>query len=119
MPSPSPICAALPPLGLPWKQAWKHQRGSRLHRLARIDECDVLDAVGDPDDVTHVRGAACCGAEGIFEMPGILSRLGAPRCPACAAAAGVDARRRGIPGNGEAAGPMDAWQLPPHPVPEA
>ncbi|MGW3144868.1 hypothetical protein ACWDG1_09335 [Streptomyces sp. NPDC001177] len=46
------------------------------------------------DDAEHVQAASACGLERPWDMPGIASRLGLPRCPHCCRALGIP------PGNG-------------------
>lgn len=103
------------PLTLPFKQSWKVLPSWRvLHRVAVIDEENHQDYNG-PDATAYerlvsIRGRTCCGARGHLVMPGLFSRLGMARCAHCCRIAGVE-RGSGIPGNGDDAGPMDAWQV--------
>lgn len=105
---------------LPLMQAWKVLPGTwrRLHRVALVITPDAGGMwEGDRWDVhealIRVIGRTCCGREGLLVMPGVASRLGLERCRHCARIARVSADRRGIPGNGEACGPADAWQVAP------
>lgn len=65
-----------------WRQRWmQRKRGTRLHRVAEI--------VWRDDDQINGHGITVCGERGFLDMPGILSRMGAPRCPRCCKALGV------------------------------
>lgn len=106
------------PLRMHWKLAWKVlPTWGALHRVAEVTRRDAWDeaALGPIDEydaLVHIEGVTCCGRSGALSMPGIISRMGLPRCLACCRAAGV-APGPGIPGNGDDCGPMDAWQVEP------
>lgn len=71
----------------PWYREWVQFPGGgdsgTLHRAGAV-------AWDGPGAWEHGHGSALCGRTGVVVVPGILSRLGAPRCPACCAAAGVN-----------------------------
>ena len=73
------------------RSRWLQSRGSRMHRISEI----VWEEI---DEMIQGRGTTVCGIEGQFRMPGIFSRIGAPRCPACGDALGIP-RGDGIPFN--------------------
>lgn len=59
-----------------------------LHRISSITSLDP----GEPEEGDSVRwgeGVSVCGIEGEFEMPGLFSRMGRPRCTACCDLLGV------------------------------
>lgn len=55
---------------------------NRLHRVVEIDH-DELEREG------FAMGVAACSVYGRFQVPGVLSRLGLPRCAHCCRAVGV------------------------------
>ena len=66
----------------------------KLHRVAEmVDdwEADGFIPIGG-------QGVTCCGAEGRVAMPGVISRLGAPRCKVCCRVVGIPSGV-GVPGN--------------------
>ena len=98
---------------LAFKHAWKYlpreiDPASLLHRVAIVHGDSPLHA----DDLSlfpaNMIGTTCCGALAVLYMPGILERMGAPRCPVCCDAVGVP-HGDGIPGNGEQMDPADQW----------
>lgn len=56
-----------------------------LHRVATIEWGGL-----EPEAMISGVGVSVCGLEGALQMPGILSRMGLPRCAKCC-------RRLGIP----------------------
>lgn len=85
------------PLSIPreqWACRWVEVSGRRrLHRVARLDVS--LDAFLE---WPVSKGRTLCEIEGTLEMPGVASRIGAERCPACCELAGVP-RGNGAPMN--------------------
>jgi hypothetical protein len=68
-----------------WRWRWMqfpHGRTAVLHRIARVDVKHDNGAVG-------VDGATVCGRAGRLDMPGVCSRIAAPRCKQCCKALGV------------------------------
>ena len=101
--------APLPPLEIPterWRSRWLQFNGRsvRLHRVAEITWWD--DGTRDDGTPEMIRGdgVTVCGKRGFLHMPGIFSRMGAPRCPACCKALGIP-KGDGAPKNTE-----EAWQ---------
>lgn len=84
----------LPPLALDrdhWRSRWLVlPRHDALHRVSSI-------AWEDGEMIAGL-GTTVCGRQGRLSMPGILSRLGCPRCRKCCRALGVPAGR-GAPRN--------------------
>lgn len=83
------------PLQLPddhWHSLWLvlPETWARLHRVAEI--------VWTDDDMTRGVGATVCGRRGDLVMPGLLSRMGLPRCAHCCRLAGIP-RGDGAPYN--------------------
>jgi hypothetical protein len=80
--------APRPPLPLPdsqWPSRWLVfvSRGGVLHRVSSI-------AWRDPDDgLIQGDGVTVCGRRGFLHMPGVLDRIGLPRCEACCRLTGV------------------------------
>jgi len=76
---------ALPPLPLSlehWRCRWLHlDDGHDIHRVAQI--------AWEDDEMIYGPGVTVCGKEGHLRMPGIFSRMGAPRCAACSVALGL------------------------------
>jgi hypothetical protein len=75
----------LPPLPLDdekWRCRWL-QFGDvgELHRVSSIEWED--------GEMIYGEGATVCGQVGQLSMPGIFSRMGAPRCKACCRALGL------------------------------
>ena len=72
----------LEPLSLPqteWRSRWLvAPEWDMLHRISTIVWDDEYKIAGD--------GQAVCGLAANFLMPGILSRMGLRRCPACCVA---------------------------------
>jgi len=85
-----------PPFGDDWRKRWcQIGRSSVLHRVATTEgDYETEDRVG-------TQGTTACGKAGWLGMPGIFSRMDAPRCPACCRAVGIP-RGRGAPYNDEA-----------------
>ena len=74
----------LPRFGKDWRKRWLQSGNrARLHRVASI-------AWADSDEIWG-HGATACGEFGELHMPGILSRMGAPRCERCCAVARIPA----------------------------
>jgi hypothetical protein len=57
----------------------------------------------DADELTPrgIQGTTACGRSGRLGMPGLFSRMGAPRCKQCCGRVGV-LEGRGVPYNDEA-----------------
>lgn len=66
-----------------------------LHRVSSIDWDDWG---GEPADKITGYGRTVCGVEGRLAMPGILSRMGLPRCARCCDFVGIP-RGDGAPFN--------------------
>lgn len=64
-----------------WHKRWMQIRGIKLHRVYAIDWADSDEIGGD--------GVTACGLMDELHMPGLFSRMGAPRCGVCCFAAGV------------------------------
>ena len=82
-----------PPLdtGTDWRRRWSVLPGwRRLHRVSEIVCLGPDDKYGD--------GVTVCGQRGPLTMPGILSRMGCPRCAHCCDALGIP-RGDGAPFN--------------------
>jgi hypothetical protein len=83
------------PLAVPhdrWRSRWLVVGdGFNMHRVAIIEWDDGQEMIAG-------RGVAVCGAQGRMHMPGVLSRMGARRCPLCCDALGIP-RGAGAPGN--------------------
>jgi len=60
-----------------WHWRWEqfYGRSAVLHRVAKVD---LLD-----EDRVGVVGTTVCGRRGKLHMPGVISRLRAPRCKQC------------------------------------
>ena len=72
---------------------WVESRGGRmLHHLAVADWDDAERNWG----ANH--GTASCGLQSMFWIPGIFSRMGAPRCKRCCRATGLP-QGKGSPKN--------------------
>lgn len=61
--------------------------GERLHFIAELGE--VTDFWDVADDYCGVNAKAACGRSAHWQMPGLFSRLGLPRCRKCCKAAGI------------------------------
>lgn len=79
-----------------WRSRWLvFPSWNRLHRVAEIEwEGD------DPEDMRSGTGTTMCGRKGYLVMPGILSRMGLPRCAHCCRLAGIP-RGDGAPFNND------------------
>jgi hypothetical protein len=74
----------LPMFGADWRMRWwQTPRRQTLHRVAAISFAD--------DDRIWGHGATACGMFAELHMPGIFSRMGAPRCALCCAVVGLPA----------------------------
>jgi len=77
------------PLPLPqehWASRWLVLPSwNRLHRVSQIEWIDAWDGL------LYGRGKTVCGREGELCMPGVVSRLGLPRCKHCCRAMGLPA----------------------------
>src|ERR1700691_2566748 len=57
----------------------------------------TLHRIAEPLDISGLEGweelvgVAMCGFKAVFAMPGVMSRMGAPRCPQCCEAVGIPA----------------------------
>jgi hypothetical protein len=79
----------------PWRWLYRlYTSSTTLHRLVSRTKWYRGDDGGTP----QADGKTACGLSGQFVMPGILSRMGARRCPACCDAVGVP-HGRGAPYN--------------------
>ena len=68
-----------------WHWRWEQFYGSRqavLHRIAKVEEVFDNGFIG-------VLGTTVCGRHGKLHMPGVVSRLAAPRCKQCCARLGI------------------------------
>ena len=74
----------------------------RLHRLVSGTGRDGFTV---PADEVRWDGVTACGLAGAWHVPGVLARLGDPRCPACCAAAGYP-EGAGSPKNDPACRPL-------------
>ena len=63
-----------------WIWRWQYADIDNYEFLHRIAEPFT---VGDKNGWESGTGRAVCGMRGVFEMPGVVSRLGRPRCIAC------------------------------------
>lgn len=76
------------PLPLPadhWRSRWLVLPSwGRLHRVSEIVWEDSED-----DGMRAGMGTTLCGRRGFLTMPGILSRMGAPRCADCCRILGI------------------------------
>lgn len=59
-------------------------RGGVLHAVATLD-----GDIDDGDDAACRPGRTACGRTGVLCIPGVLSRLGAPRCRRCCERTGM------------------------------
>jgi hypothetical protein len=82
-----------------WHWRWLQVVASRSSVLHRLVTRTAWDREGD-SGIVGASGLAACGIAGAFGMPGIFSRMGAKRCPACCDAVGVP-RGSGAPFNGD------------------
>lgn len=66
-----------------WRRRWLvfSKSWGRLHRVSEIDYED--------DETIGGIGTTLCGRSGYLTMPGLLSRLGLPRCEVCCRLTGV------------------------------
>src|SRR6266705_1185022 len=51
----------------------------RLHRVSKLD----IDAILKKQDIMGGEGETVCGQKGFLSMPGVLGRIGLPRCHHC------------------------------------
>ncbi len=84
----------LAPLKTPrdhWRSRWlQFSGGEALHRVSVI--------AWEDGEMIRGTGTTVCGARGRLLMPGIFSRMGAPRCAHCCRALGLP-RGEGAPFN--------------------
>jgi hypothetical protein len=78
------------PLPIPrdhWRSRWLHLGNGRIiHRVASI----VWDDNPGPNDSwIEGSGKTLCGKTGHLRMPGLFSRMGAPRCKRCCIAMNI------------------------------
>jgi hypothetical protein len=78
-----------PTFGDGWRKRWVQMGESIvLHRVATTEgddwEADGLTPIS-------VAGTTACGRKGRLQMPGIFSRMGAPRCKQCCRKVGIPA----------------------------
>jgi hypothetical protein len=79
-----------------WRRRWlQFDRGVRLHRVSEIVWLD--------DERIAGHGVSVCDQRGRMSMPGILSRMGAPRCKRCCKVVGIP------PGDGAPANLDTEW----------
>jgi hypothetical protein len=71
-----------------WRRRWLVvlETYDLLHRVSSIDWNNESTLVVIP---VGGEGETLCGQAGILAVPGILSRMGLPRCPECCRLAGV------------------------------
>ena len=82
-------CRTYPTFGLDWRKRWVQIGCSiALHRLAGAARDDW-----EADGLTPLsaQGKTACGRRGRLAMPGVFSRMGAPRCKRCCRMAGIPA----------------------------
>lgn len=83
-----------------WRSRWLHADGSEfIHRVAEAtwghlpdpnDPSDVFEPNGPNDEeMIEAMGKTLCGLSGRMAMPGIFSRMSAPRCPECCKQMGI------------------------------
>jgi len=74
-----------------WHSRWLQlgDRRTRLHRVKRFRPWPGRDPFFGPSGFWNVRGVTVCGIKGQLWMPGVVSRMGAQRCPACCKALGI------------------------------
>jgi hypothetical protein len=96
---------------LPWdkKEEWRWRwmytsEGTTaiLHRMATKGKPRIEPDEPDRDSPWREKATTVCGLKSNFDMPGILSRLGAPRCEDCCKKLGIPAGD-GAPFNSEVA----------------
>ena len=74
-----------------WRRDWLVlPTWNRLHR--------VVDIEWDEEDSPHGTGTTLCGRFGRLSIPGIMSRMGMPRCARCCKLTGIP-RGDGAPFN--------------------
>lgn len=90
-----------------WRWRWLQTstgNSSILHRLTKRTRWNRKGEIAGYPEAMRFRvcaeGWTACGMRGVFEMPGILSRMGARRCPRCCDVVGVP-HGRGAPFNGD------------------
>lgn len=75
-----------------WRWRWMYDNSDEEDRegamiyIHRIAEC--VSKI-DPEAPYNIEAVTACNRKGVFSMPGLLSRMGAPRCPKCCAALGI------------------------------
>ena len=75
-----------PDFGDDWRRRWLVLPSwNLLHRVADIE----WDKYETGDDAPYGTGTTLCGRKGWLQMPGIMSRMGLPRCAHCCRLAGV------------------------------
>ena len=82
--------SSYPDFGNDWPKRWVYlePRGRSLHRVASTimppgdQEADGLIPIG-------IQGSTACGKIGRLSMPGVLSRMHAPRCARCCRLVGI------------------------------
>jgi hypothetical protein len=77
------------PLPLPtdnWVSRWLMFPSARTYLLHRVSAIDWW-----VEDGALIRGSGVtlCGRRGFLHMPGVLGRLGGPRCPECCKRLGI------------------------------
>ena len=85
-----------------WASRWLVLSGwNRLHRVSDDIVWDGDDGIQqDGEDMRHGIGTTLCGRKGSLTMPGIVSRMGLPRCAHCCRLAGIP-RGDGAPANSD------------------
>lgn len=82
-----------PPLALDdWRSRWLVLPSSNaLHRISEIEWGVYSDGELEymKDEQISGYGKAVCGAKGDFQMPGMFSRMGRPRCKHCCRLLGI------------------------------
>lgn len=78
-----------------WRWRWLYTENcgldGKLHRIYYVDavadggygDMGDYELMEDASDFVGARGTAACGLRAKFHMPGIMSRMGRPRCKKC------------------------------------
>lgn len=63
-----------------WAWRWVcYEDGERLHRVCELD----IEKIEAEQDGTRGKGKTLCGRKGNLSMPGVMGRMGLPRCHHC------------------------------------
>lgn len=70
----------LPDFGIDWRKRWVYLAADDYDYLHRVKKIETWDdgyiPIGGP-------GETVCGLEGRLAMPGVMARMGLPRCEEC------------------------------------